>query len=255
MHRCPRAALRCFSSRASLRRLTYLRSHAAPAHNLGCFASRPRTDICRCCRYAALHGEVSYEYAGARKVPVVGLRFSLWSDGEHGADGEKVGVAGAVNELVALQAAHRDPTSPLSYSIVGVELGQFNYSSIVEVVAQLESRVPGGFDFVLPETLVAKLVALTKGEASCPLASGPWARAAGDLPKCSVDNGDGKCVMTCANLGTLTRPARPHDYVAKLGDVPLPTVSCDLNVCSKGLALSPTRLAFLCSDGSKCPAA
>merc|ERR1712072_829321 len=65
--------------------------------------------------YAALHGVVSYQ--GIRNdVPVVGLRFSLWGDER---SGEKVGVEGAVDELETLQRSYHDPSSPLSYSLVG----------------------------------------------------------------------------------------------------------------------------------------
>lgn len=184
--------------------------------------------------YAALHGTVSYVGNAARKIPMVGLRFSLW-DGSSG-DPDKVDVDGAVAELLQLQKEHADPSDPLSYSIVGVELGN-NYSSIVEIVKRIQAAVPGGFDIVLPETLITKMEAATARKQTCPLASGPWARGVGDLPKCSI-KGDGSCVMTCDDVGGL---------------LPIP-ISCDLDKCSEGLSLSKSKLGFLCRDGTKCVA-
>ena len=77
--------------------------------------------------------------------------------------GDKVGVAGLVREL---QTLPKDPTDPNSYSVIISELGN-NYTDIARAVHLLEAE--GGFDFVLPEQLMERLVHTTGSKQGCPL--------------------------------------------------------------------------------------
>ena len=130
----------------------------------------------------------------------------------------------------------KDPSNPNSYSIIISELGN-PYSEIAQAVKLLHEA--GGFDIVLPEVLIERLVTETNAKQQCPMPTGSWAKDVGDLPKCAFA-GNGSCVMTCYN-------------VAKLGPVKVPIpVACNLDVCSD-LSLSPSRLHFRCPDGKKCP--
>ena len=94
---------------------------------------------------------------------------------------------------------------------------------------------------MLPEVLVERLVRRTQRAATCPLPSGPWSSACGDLPRCSL-SGHGSCLFTCESI--------------KHGLLPLARrASCNLDVCSQNLTLSSRngRLRFVCADGSACP--
>lgn len=178
--------------------------------------------------YAGLNGNV----ARVENTTVVGTRFSLWGNAD---EGDKVGVEGLVRGLRQLP---KDPNDPNSYSIVVSELGN-NYTEIVRAVRLLQAD--GGFDIVAPEELFARLKTQANGRTQCPLPDGPWAAEAGTLPKCSID-GNGSCRFTC------------HE-IAHLGPLPLPLpVSCNLNVCATDLSLEPGGRAFLCANGTKCPA-
>eukprot|EP01052_Picozoa_sp_SAG31_P012166 SAG31_NODE_705_length_12695_cov_3.147007_4_plen_115_part_00 len=58
----------------------------------------------------------------------------------------------------------------------------------------------GGFEVVLPEVLIKRLIRNTGRKAQCPLPGGSWAAAAGDLPECYFP-GDGRsCIFECARL-------------------------------------------------------
>jgi hypothetical protein len=57
--------------------------------------------------------------------PVVGLRKNLWGNGT---SGDKLGVAGLVNELKLLP---KDPADPQSYTVVVNELGN-SFGEIVQ---------------------------------------------------------------------------------------------------------------------------
>ena len=179
--------------------------------------------------YAGLHGNVAY----LGDKPVVGVRLSLWGDEPSGA---KVGVDGLVQELSLLP---KDPNDPNSYSLVVSELGN-GYAMLIEAAKRLE--LLGGFELVLPEVLIERLVQSTQRKQQCPMPSGPWSAACGDLPRCSIA-GNGSCVFTCESIEFRGVPIK---YRA----------SCDLSVCSQGLALeqfSMGRARFLCADGSECP--
>ncbi len=178
--------------------------------------------------YAGLHGNVDY-LAGK---PIVGARMNLWGNGFVG---DKVGWKALVRELKTLPT---DSTNPAAYSIVVVNMGSHNYSDVVRAVQALEAA--GDFDVVLPEVLLDRLVQRTDKQVSCPLPSGRWGVAAGDLPKCSIASSfrrRGSCVFDCSNIESGTRVAR---------------ASCDLRVCSN-LTLSASKSQFLCPDGQACP--
>jgi hypothetical protein len=173
--------------------------------------------------YAGLHGNVAY-LDGYPTTPVVGARLSLWGDDT---SGDKVGVAGLVRELKSLP---KDPTDPNGYSVVVSELGN-NYTEILRAARLLEAD--GGFEVVLPEELVRRLVSkdYAAGKQQCPMPTGPWGGQVGDLPKCGFA-GNGSCVMSCEGVGLLPQ-------------------KCDLSKCSKGLSFEKRR--FVCSDGKECP--
>jgi hypothetical protein len=178
-----------------------------------------------------LRGTVAYENG----KPVVGVRYSLWGNATSGV---KVGVQGLVDGLRRLP---KDPSDPNSYSIVLSELGN-GYAELEEAAAAL--RAAGGFDLVLPEELMRRLVANTGARPSCPLPSGPWSSQCGDLPKCWV-SGNGSCILTCEQLrvGALA-------WLPQRG-------SCDLSVC-RNLTLAQTSggVRFVCGPeegGGECP--
>ena len=174
--------------------------------------------------YAGLHGNVAY----VNNKPVIGLRSNLWGAA---ASGDKVGVAGLVRQLKLLP---KDPKDPSSYSIIVNELGN-SFGEIVNASRLLTED--GGFDVVLPEELVRRVVANTNAKQQCPMPEGEWGAAAGKLPKCWLP-GDGKsCLFQCDNI---------------LDPLPIP-VKCNLDVCSN-LTLAPSKLHFLCADTGKiCP--
>ena len=178
--------------------------------------------------YAGLHGNVAY----LDGTPVVGARLSLWGDAT---SGDKVGVDGLVNEL---QTLPKDPTNPNSYSIIVSELGN-GYKPLVDAANQLQAL--GGFEVVLPEELISRMVSRTRGAAQCPLPSGSWSRTCGDLPRCSIA-GNGSCVFTCESI--------KHGLLA-----PLPRrASCDLHECTNlTLGTVGGRLRFLCDGKRPCP--
>ena len=124
--------------------------------------------------YAGLHGNVDYLYS----KPVVGARMNLWGNGFIG---DKVGVSALVRELKTLPV---DPSDAASYSIVVVNMGSHNYSDVVRAYDGLAAA--GGFDVVLPEVLLHRLVQRTGKQVTCPLPSGLWGAVVGDLPKCSI---------------------------------------------------------------------
>jgi hypothetical protein len=131
-----------------------------------------------------------------------------------------------------LKQLPKDPTDPNSYSVIVSELGN-NYTEIERAIRMLQAD--GGFDVVLPEELIKRLVANTNKKETCPMPSGPWGSECGDLPKCSI-KGDGSCLLTCDSIGLLP-------------------VSCDLSKCHEGLSLVTKGLKkiFRCEDGSECP--
>lgn len=128
----------------------------------------------------------------------------------------------------------KDAASPAGYSVVVVNMGSHGVADVVAATRAMETA--GGFDVVLPEALVAKLVARTAGAVSCPMPSGPFGDEVGVLSKCSIV-GNGSCVFTCDNI---------------LSPLPLVT-ACDLDKCHENLTLAKDKLHFLCADGSKCP--
>merc|ERR1719282_1015395 len=173
--------------------------------------------------YSALHGNVDYQ----NNKPIVGARMNLWRDGTKG---DEVGVEGLVSELKAMP---KNLSDPRSYSIV-VVTPTHNYSDVARVGRLLADS--GGFDVVLPEVLVDRLVMQTKAKRQCPMPTGPWSGVVGDLPKCSLPR-DGTCLMKCENI---------HE-----GSWPFPKCSaCDLNKCHTNLSFKGT--SFHCADGSKC---
>ena len=174
--------------------------------------------------YSGLHGNV--DYIGS--TPVVGARMNLWGEGQ---SGDEVGVEALVRELKTLP---KDRSNPDAYSVIVVNMGSHNYSDVVRTVRMLESA--GGFDIVLPEALIERLVTRTNRQTACPLPEGPWANQTivGDLPKCSIA-GNGSCIFSCSNI---------------LSPLPI-DVSCDLRHCHD-LTLSASKLHFLCPDGSIC---
>jgi hypothetical protein len=177
--------------------------------------------------YAGLHGNVAY--VGGK--PVVGTRLSLWGDATAG---DKVGVDGLVAQLKTLP---KDPSDPNSYSVVVSELGN-GYAPLLRAATLL--RQAGGFDVVLPETLMARLVERSSRRQQCPMPTGAWATQGGDLPKCWIA-GNGSCVFACENL--------------KLGALPVPrTARCDLNACSNlTLEMAGGRPRFLCAGDAARP--
>jgi len=176
--------------------------------------------------YSALHGNFDMQEG----VPVVAPRLNLWGEG---ATGDEVGVEGLVNELSAMP---KNTSLSAGYSIV-VVTPSHNYSDVVRAGELLMAE--GGFEVVVPEVLIARLVANTQAKIDCPMPTGTWADQAGDLPKCSLP-GDGTCLLQCTRM-------------VGEGRVPVP-VRCDLGVCSEDLSLSDDHLNFLCADGSVCPA-
>ena len=94
---------------------------------------------------------------------------------------------------------------------------------------------------VIPEVLVARLERNTRRTAQCPLPSGPWSAAVGDLPRCYM-GGHSSCVFTCETI--------------QHGPLPLARrASCDLSACSQNLSLAQLggRLRFVCAGGHPCP--
>merc|ERR1711977_89631 len=174
--------------------------------------------------YSGLHGNVDYIY----QKPIVGARMNLWDEGD---SGDKLGVEALVRELGTLPKQRTDPNS---YSVVVVNMGSHNYSDVVRAVRLLEQA--GGFDVVLPEVLIHRLVTHTYGNVTCPLPRGPWGLQAGDLPKCSIA-GNGSCVMNCNNVVD----GNPNPINA----------SCNLQTCHN-LTLTQDRRHFICRDGSTC---
>ena len=174
--------------------------------------------------YSGLHGNVDY----LNSKPVVGARANLWGEAT---SGDRVSVEGLVAELKTLP---KDVHDPNSYSIVVVNMGSHNYSDVVRATRLLEAA--GGFDVVLPEVLIDRLVAHTHQKVTCPLPTGNWVHQCGNLPKCSIA-GNGSCILNCDNVVD--------------GDPNPINATCDLARCHN-LTLSPTRLHFLCDDGSVC---
>ena len=172
--------------------------------------------------YSGLHGNVAYVHG----TPVVGLRKNLWGDGK---TGDKLTPSALVREL---QLLPKDPTDPQSYTLVVNELGN-NYSEIVQTAQLLAADK--GFDLVLPEELVRRLVTATGAKQQCPMPTGSWAEEVGVLPKCWLP-GDGTCVLSCDHLHLLPIPVR-----------------CDLSVCSN-LSMPASKRHFVCADTGKiCP--
>ena len=176
--------------------------------------------------YAGLHGNVAYEYG----TPVIGLRKNLWGGDPSSKD--KLEPKELAEQLKLLPKNLSDPGS---YTIVVNELGN-GIASILETIALLDEA--GGFEIVLPEVLVNKLTTNTKRKNQCPLASGPWSKQAGILPKCWFPDDNASCVMTCDTINILKVPIR-----------------CDLNVCSN-LRLTKYNTKFECVEtGQVCPGA
>merc|ERR1712182_55627 len=92
-------------------------------------------------------------------------------------------------------------------------MGSHGYADVVEAARKLQGI--GGFDVMLPEALVDRLVTETRKQQQCPLPTGNWSAQCGDLPLCWVA-GNGSCVMRCENLNE-----RRWNIA-----------SCDLSVCS-----------------------
>ena len=160
--------------------------------------------------------------------------------------------------LRALKTLPKDTRDPNAYSVIVSELGN-GVREIAEAARQLQAA--GGFEVVLLEDLVSKLVKETGHRQQCPLPSGPWSRACGDLPRCSIA-GNGSCVLMCESIkhgGLLPFPRR---------------ASCDLRACHQNLSLSIMtdddlrvadeaegraqavrvgELRFVCGDGTACP--
>ena len=113
-------------------------------------------------------------------VPVVAPRLNLWGED---ATGDEVGVEGLVNELSAMP---KNTSSSAGYSIV-VVTPSHNYSDVVRAGELLMAE--GGFEVVVPEVLIARLVANTQAKIDCPMPTGTWADQAGDLPKVHRDHG------------------------------------------------------------------
>ena len=169
--------------------------------------------------YSGLHGNVAYVHG----TPVVGLRKNLWGDGQ---SGDKLTPSALVREL---QQLPKDPTDPQSYTLVVNELGN-NYSEVVQTAQLLAADK--GFDLVLPEELVRRLVTITHAKPQCPMPTGRWAGQVGVLPKCWLP-GDGTCVLSCDHLHLLPIPVR-----------------CDLSVCAN-LTMSANRRHFVCAETGK----
>ena len=72
-------------------------------------------------------------------------------------------------------------------------------SAIVSTVSTADDRRCAGFDVVLPEELIRRMVANTGGKQQCPMPSGRWADEAGNLPKCWLP-GDGSCIFECTRI-------------------------------------------------------
>eukprot|EP00940_MAST-03C_sp_MAST-3C-sp2_P002449 g2449.t1 len=170
--------------------------------------------------YSGLHGNFDYVH----ETPVVGLRLNMWDEAE---SGDKVGVDGLVHELSQLP---KDRSDARAYSIVVVHMGSHNYSDVVRATEALHER--GGFDVVLPETLLKRIA--KNAIPTCPMPFGEWSNVVGDLPKCSIAR-NGDCMFSCSSVRRHVLP-----------------VSCDLKVCNN-LTLSDGSYRFVCPDGEKCP--
>jgi hypothetical protein len=230
--------------------------------------------------YAGLHGNVDY----VDGTPVIGLRKNLWGNGT---SGDKLGVAGLVKEL---QGMPRDPTDPLSYSLVVNELGN-SFSEVADAARMLAAD--GAFDVVLPEELARRLAANTKAKAQCPMPTGAWADQVGVLPKCWLPRGGASCVLQCNNLeyslprqtpreaanGATEAPSEVGGSPTRWWNVPRTSargnrssgsgdstddddddhatpnhVRCDLSVCSNLTLARVPSLHFVCADtGLPCP--
>ena len=172
--------------------------------------------------YSGLRGAISY----LNGTLVIGGRVSLWGDDSFSTGDETMlGVQGVADLLSTLP---KDPTSPLSYSIIPVNAWSHNYSDVVATSRLLEAA--GGFKVVSPELLVQLLAANTNASESCPLASGSWSESCLD---CTI-SGNGTCILSC-------------------GDCSGMAAACDLAVCHEGLSVDGS--SFVCQDGRTCPAA
>lgn len=174
--------------------------------------------------YAGLHGNVAY----VNEKPVVALRSCLWGTQD---EGDKVGVPGLINELKKLP---KDPADPRSYSIIDNQIGN-DYEEVVEAARLLAED--GGFDLVLPEELIRRLVANTNRKQQCSLPTGLWAdqidAATHDLPKCWLPRDGSNCVMECNGPNENKR------------------WRCDLDACSN---LTFHNNQLLCAEtGLACP--
>ena len=174
--------------------------------------------------YAGLHGNVAYE----SDKPVIGLRKNLWGGDPTSKD--KLEPKELVEQLKVLSKNASDPSS---YTIIVNELGN-GIETILESISLMNAA--GGFEIVLPEELVKRVVQYTKSKQQCPLAEGPWSQQAGNLPKCWLPEDSSSCIMTCDTINIFHKPVR-----------------CDLNVCSK-IKLTEGNMEFVCVEtGQICP--